>query len=147
MLWIKHVALNKIYYYFGGNVHDKIQVRVGRNIRRFRLNGGLTLEELAERAQLHPNYLGEVERGKVNLTLSNIKKVADALRKPPADLLKGTRGPAPAGTGTAPTTNVLTFSPKREKDLFNLVKALKAMPSRERKRIIRIAKSLNNEFK
>jgi hypothetical protein len=42
---------------------------------------------------------------------------------------------------------MLAFSPKREKDLFNLVKALKAMPARERKRIIRIAKSLNNEFK
>jgi len=128
-------------------VHTDLQERVGRNIRRFRRNGGLTLEELAERAQLHPNYLGEVERGRVNLTLANVNKIANALGRPPADLLKGTRGPAPTGASETPATNTLTFSPKREKDLFNLVKALKAMPSHERKRIVRIAKSLNNEFK
>ena len=56
-------------------MNTELQERVGRNIRRFRLNGGLTLEELSERAQIHPNYLGEVERGRVNLTLSNINRL------------------------------------------------------------------------
>lgn len=115
-------------------MNAKIQALVGKNIRRFRLMDGLTIEELAFRARLNPNYLGEVERGRVNLTLTNLKKIADGIKKPLADMLTGVRGPVPVSTTT------LHFSNKDEKDLLALVKTLRDTPTKDRKRIIRIAR-------
>lgn len=128
-------------------MNAKIQALVGNNIRRFRLATGLTIEELAFRAQLHPNYLGEVERGRVNPTLTNLKKISDGLKRPAADLLTGARGPANAANRHAPANTTISFSQKREKDLLELIKALRNSPPKERKRIIKIAKSLNAGLK
>jgi transcriptional regulator with XRE-family HTH domain len=47
---------------------------------------GLTQEELAERANLHPTYIGSVERGERNISLENIVSIAKALQINPKDL-------------------------------------------------------------
>lgn len=124
----------------------KLQALVGRNIRRFRLANGLTIEELAFRAQLHPNYLGEVERGRVNPTLTNLKKIADGLKKPLAGLLSGARGPAASASAVREKTAVY-FSPKREKDLLAFIKVLRNTTPGNRKRVIQIARSVNAKLK
>ena len=56
--------------------------RLGQRIRELRLKAGLTQEQLAERADLHPTYLGGVERGERNLSLKNLDKLARALEVP-----------------------------------------------------------------
>ncbi|WHZ17101.1 MAG: hypothetical protein OJF52_003953 [Nitrospira sp.] len=61
--------------------------RLGRRIRELRLKAGLTQEQLAERADLHPTYLGSVERGERNLSLNNLDKLAGALQVPLHSLL------------------------------------------------------------
>jgi len=50
---------------------------------------GLSQEALAERAELHRNYVGGVERGERNVGLENIVKLASALTVPPGDLFSG----------------------------------------------------------
>lgn len=49
------------------------------NMRRIRREKGLTQEQVAEAADLHPNYVSSVERGERNISICNIARIADAL--------------------------------------------------------------------
>src|SRR5437870_96635 len=59
---------------------------VGGNIRRMRKSKRLTLEQLAEKAESNPKYLGAVERGEENIGLKKLEQVAAALRVDPYEL-------------------------------------------------------------
>jgi transcriptional regulator with XRE-family HTH domain len=52
---------------------------VGRNIRAFRSDAGMTLEKLAEKADMSWTYLSEVERGRENISLDKLARLAKAL--------------------------------------------------------------------
>lgn len=52
---------------------------VGKNIRTCRTNAGLTLEQLAEKADLSWPYLSEIERGRENISLDKLARLAQAL--------------------------------------------------------------------
>ena len=51
-------------------------------MRRIRLEKKLTQENVAEAADLHPNYISSVERGQRNISICNIARIADALGVP-----------------------------------------------------------------
>ncbi len=63
-----------------------VKSRFGNTLRQLRDERGYSQEELAERAELHRNYVGGVERGERNVALENIVKLAKALSVPPRDL-------------------------------------------------------------
>ena len=52
---------------------------VGKRIRNYRTAKGLSQEKLAERAQCHFTYIGQIERGEKNATIESIEKIALAL--------------------------------------------------------------------
>jgi transcriptional regulator with XRE-family HTH domain len=52
---------------------------VGEQIRLFRKQARLSQEELAEKAELSYKYIGEVERGCVNISLDSLMRIAKAL--------------------------------------------------------------------
>ena len=48
---------------------------LGQRIRAERTARKMTQEELAERADLHPTYIGQVERGEKSLTIASLEKI------------------------------------------------------------------------
>lgn len=61
----------------------------GTTIRRKREALGLPLEEVAERSKLSPNYIGTVENGQRDPSLSTVLALAKALRVPAGELVGG----------------------------------------------------------
>ncbi len=54
-------------------------VAFGRSVRRFRASLGLSQEQLADRANIHRTYIGGIERGERNPTLTMIHRLAAVL--------------------------------------------------------------------
>lgn len=63
------------------------RVIVGQNVRRLRLEKGLTQEELAFDAEIDLTYLGGIERGKRNPSIVVVARLSDALGVLPSTLL------------------------------------------------------------
>jgi len=55
---------------------------VGERLRAYRNRAGLSQEDLAEKAGIHPTYIGQLERGEKNATMETVEKVARALNLP-----------------------------------------------------------------
>ena len=58
------------------------------NLKRVRLERGLSQEALANLAGLHRTYIGSVERGERNISIDNIERLAEALSCKVTDLLQ-----------------------------------------------------------
>lgn len=54
----------------------EIEIRFGKRIRELRQARHISQEELAFRCQLSKNYISDVERGKRNVSLKAIEKIA-----------------------------------------------------------------------
>lgn len=63
-----------------------LKLLFGKALRTLREERGYSQEELAERAGLHRNYVGGIERGERNVALENIGKLAKALAVRTRDL-------------------------------------------------------------
>ena len=63
------------------------RVIIGAAIRAERNRVRLTQERLSERADLHPNYLGRVERGEEHVSLTALRRIAKALKCRVRDLV------------------------------------------------------------
>jgi transcriptional regulator with XRE-family HTH domain len=69
----------------------------GQRVRQCRKRAGLSQEALADLADLDRTYVSGIERGKRNVSLQNICRLAAALKVEPAHLMKGLRWRRGAG--------------------------------------------------
>ena len=65
------------------------RVILGKEIRVQRKRAGLTQEKLAEKAELHPNYLGRVERGEETASVVSLRRIAKAVGVSLSELVRG----------------------------------------------------------
>lgn len=61
---------------------------VAANVRRLRLERGLTQEQLALEAGIAMRYVGMIERAETSATVGMLGKLATALRTHPMELLR-----------------------------------------------------------
>jgi transcriptional regulator with XRE-family HTH domain len=67
---------------------QSIVIRLSKRVREERQSRGISQEKLGTLAGLHRTYIGMIERAEKNITISNLDKIAKALRLEAADLLK-----------------------------------------------------------
>lgn len=66
----------------------EITKAVGSTIRNLRTEQSLSQEELADLTNLHRTYISSVERGKRNISIKNLEKIAKALKVKISNILE-----------------------------------------------------------
>ncbi len=56
-------------------VKKEINVQIGERIKLAREGAGLTQEQLAERVEVSPQYVSDLERGVVGVSLATLKRI------------------------------------------------------------------------
>jgi transcriptional regulator with XRE-family HTH domain len=69
-------------------VRSKLAIQVGERIRKTRKQEGLSIENFALRCDIHPSYVGHIERGMQNPTLSTLERISQGLGISMEDLFK-----------------------------------------------------------
>jgi transcriptional regulator with XRE-family HTH domain len=64
------------------------QARLGRAVKAVRKAQGLTQEELAARADLHPTYISDVERGVRNPSWDVVARLAEGMGVPASTITR-----------------------------------------------------------
>jgi transcriptional regulator with XRE-family HTH domain len=84
-------------------VEGDLQQAIGRNLRAYREDKGLSQEAFADALGVHRTYMGGIERGERNLTLKSLERIAARIGVEPLALLEPSeREPGrPAGRRTA----------------------------------------------
>jgi transcriptional regulator with XRE-family HTH domain len=77
------------------NERDSVEARVRRRLRELRLEQGLTLQQVSERAHMDVSMLSRLESGKRRLALDHIPSLAAALGVSADDLLERSTRAAP----------------------------------------------------
>jgi transcriptional regulator with XRE-family HTH domain len=70
---------------------ESVVRKVGHRIRELRQKKGWSQEKLAEEANLHRTYIGQVERGEKSIGVENLVRLSRALGVAAAALLRGVR--------------------------------------------------------
>ncbi|BCK26926.1 helix-turn-helix transcriptional regulator [Vibrio cholerae] len=66
---------------------DPRLVAFGEKVRKTRKEKGLSQEALADLAGIDRSYMGHIERGDQNITLTKIYQISEALRVSVSDLI------------------------------------------------------------
>jgi len=69
------------------DIQKALAKAVGAEIRRLRLNAGMTQEDLADEAAMTTNYVSLVELGNTNVTVTAATRIARALRVKLSEIL------------------------------------------------------------
>ena len=89
---------------------------LGQRIRAERTARKMTQEELAERADLHPTYIGQVERGEKSLT------IVEGLGISFSDLFENLQPPTKPASYAMKCYNIVSSYPeKTQKQLYDVL--------------------------
>jgi transcriptional regulator with XRE-family HTH domain len=91
--------------------NDDVDLRVRRRLRELRTQLGLTLDEVATRADIDVSTLSRLESGKRRLALDHLPRLAAALSVSTDDLLRAPEAEDPRVRGSSHTRHGVTYWP------------------------------------
>jgi transcriptional regulator with XRE-family HTH domain len=68
-------------------INRSILIKIAKRVRQLRKINNLSQEQLAERAGLHPTFIGNIERAEKNSTITTLERIAQAFKIPLIQLL------------------------------------------------------------
>lgn len=102
----------------------EIKTVFGQRVRHYRKNKKLSQEQLAELCDLHPTYIGQLERGEKNASLETIMRVCEGLEISPEVLFENI---VPRGCASAAQEiyNIAAALPvEKQKALLDIVEKI-----------------------
>lgn len=90
---------------------DDVDLRVRRRLRELRTQRGLTLDDVAKRADIDVSTLSRLESGKRRLALDHLPRLATALSVTTDELLREPETEDPRVHGGSHSANGITFWP------------------------------------
>jgi transcriptional regulator with XRE-family HTH domain len=90
---------------------DDVDLRVRRRLRELRTQLGLTLEEVASRADIDVSTLSRLESGKRRLALDHLPRLATALSVSTDELLRAPEADDPRVRGSSHVSHGVTYWP------------------------------------
>jgi transcriptional regulator with XRE-family HTH domain len=90
---------------------DDVDLRVRRRLRELRTQRGLTLEEVATKADIDVSTLSRLESGKRRLALDHLPRLASALSVSTDELLRAPEADDPRVKGGSHTAHGVTYWP------------------------------------
>ena len=102
---------------------------IGDRIRAVRKTHKISQEKLAELSGLHPTYISDLERGKVNASISSFYMVAKALNIPFSDLVCIPSGKTDKGIETEIAEMMSMFRDLDKKNQIIFLSAAKGLIS------------------
>lgn len=112
---------------------DDVDLRVRRRLRQLRTQRGLTLEEVASRADIDVSTLSRLESGKRRLALDHLPRLASALSVSTDDLLRAPEADDPRVRGASHTRDGVTYWPLTRGGPAGGLQAVKIRVSTRRK--------------
>ena len=101
---------------------------LGKRIRAERIDKKMTQEELAERAGLHPTYIGQVERGEKSLTITSLEKIVEGLGISFSDLFENIQpSTKPASFAMRCYDKINNYPQEKQKQLYELLCAVEGL--------------------
>src|SRR5687767_13240227 len=91
--------------------NEPVDVRVRRRLRELRSEHGLTLQQVAERANIDVSTLSRLEAGKRRLALDHLPRLAAALSVSTDDLLRAPDAEDPRVKSSSHTHHGVTYWP------------------------------------
>ncbi|MES2642508.1 MAG: helix-turn-helix transcriptional regulator [Myxococcota bacterium] len=110
-------------------MQDPVTADAARRIRELRKRAGLSIEALAERAEMPPDTLARIERGSRSPTLRTVGRIAAGLGVEPVTIF-WTEAVASVPGGQMP------------EHVLELVQLVAGRPPRDRARVLRVARAL-----
>ncbi|MDR1324272.1 MAG: helix-turn-helix domain-containing protein [Candidatus Margulisbacteria bacterium] len=106
-------------------MEDELLTYIGQTIRTLRKKQGVSMEYLADRANIHLTYLAQIEKGSRNISVKTLWQIAAALNIKPVSLLPENRQISARDNylnRIAPVLNKL--EPQKKEIVLHMVKEL-----------------------
>lgn len=66
----------------------ELRAYVSQSLRAYRIEQGMTQEEVADQAEMNPSHLGKIERGQDNATIDVVDRIIRAMNATYHDVFK-----------------------------------------------------------